>query len=122
MRKWAPLLWLSIAIAAGFVLVERLHEIDFREVIADLRAQPRSSVLAALAACVGVYSLVGIYEGIAVRLASGRRMPLAALRTALIANPLGRAIGFAILSGGALRYRIYSAAGLPARQIAAIVV
>ena len=90
--------------------------------MADLRSQPRSAVLIALACCIGAYALVGIYEGIAVRLVTGRRMFVMPLRTALIANPIGRAIGFAIVSGGALRYRFYSAAGLFVPQVAAIIV
>src|SRR5690606_20354494 len=66
--------------------------------------------------------LVGVYEGIGLRLVSGRHLFLLPLRTALIANPIGRAIGLAIVSGGALRYRMYSAAGLSARQVAALIV
>jgi uncharacterized membrane protein YbhN (UPF0104 family) len=122
MRKWAPLLWLSIAGVAAWALVDRLREVQFREIIAQLQAQPSSAVLSALACSAGVYALVGIYEGIAVHMASGRRLFLLPLRTALIANPLGRAIGFAVLSAGALRYRLYSAAGLSLAQIATVIV
>jgi uncharacterized membrane protein YbhN (UPF0104 family) len=122
MRKWLPLLWLAIVVAAAWVLADRLRTIDFREVIAAVRAQPRHAALSALACCFGAYALVGIYEGIAVRIATGRRMFLMPLRTALIANPLGRAIGVSFVSSGALRYRMYTAAGLPLAQIAAIIV
>jgi len=122
MRKWLPLLWLAVVVAAAWVLADRLRAIDFREVVAAVRAQPRHAVLSALACCFGVYALVGSYEGIAVRIATGRRMFLMPLRTALIANPLGRAIGASFVSSGALRYRMYSAAGMSLAQIAAIVV
>jgi uncharacterized membrane protein YbhN (UPF0104 family) len=122
LRKWAPLLWLSIAGLAAWVLIDRLRAVQFHDVVAELRAQPVSAVLAALACCAVVYSLVGIYEGIGVRIASGRHMFVVPLRTALIANPIGRAIGVAIVSGGALRYRFYSAQGLSAAQVAAVIV
>jgi uncharacterized membrane protein YbhN (UPF0104 family) len=122
LRKWAPLLWLSIAGLAAWVLIDRLRAVQFHEVVAELRAQPVSAVLVALACCTVVYSLVGTYEGIGVRIASGRRMFLVPFRTALIANPIGRAIGVAIVSGGALRYRLYSAVGLSAAQVAAVIV
>jgi phosphatidylglycerol lysyltransferase len=42
--------------------------------------------------------------------------------TGLIAYPIGHAIGFGALSGGAVRYRIYSAAGVDALAIGRIVV
>lgn len=122
MKRWTPLLWLSIIAVAAWILTERLQAIDFGDVLRQLRAQPLSTVLAALACSIGIYTLVGVYEGLGVRLASERSMFAHAFRTALIANPLGRAIGAAIVSGGALRYRMYSASGLSARQTTAIVV
>ena len=121
MKRLLPVLWLLIISAAAWILADRLRTVDFTDVAAQLRALPRSVVLAALACSTGVYALVGLYEGFAVRIAAGRRMPLQAFRTALIANPIGRAIGIAMVSGGALRYRVYSALGLGARQIAAVI-
>jgi uncharacterized membrane protein YbhN (UPF0104 family) len=64
--------------------------------------------------------MVCLYEGIALRIATGLRRRRFAARTALIANPLGRAIGFAVISGGALRYRMYTTIGVTARQTTAI--
>jgi uncharacterized membrane protein YbhN (UPF0104 family) len=121
MKKWAPLLWLSIIAAAGWVLSDRLRAIDFDDIVRALRALPASTVLTSVACSVGCYCLVGVYEGFAVRIATGRRTFLQPFRTAVIANPIGRAIGAALLSGGALRYRMYAAVGLSARQIGAVI-
>ena len=68
-----------------------------------------------------MYTSVGLYEGIAVRLASDRNLRWQAFRTAVIANPLGRAIGVAMVSGGALRYRMYAPEGLSLKQIGAVI-
>lgn len=122
MKKWAPLLLVSMLGLATWVLTDRLRSIDFSDVTQQLLALPTATVLLGLSFSVGVYALVGIYEGIAVRMASGRKMPGAAFRTAVIANPIGRAIGLALVSGGALRYRMYAAIGLSAREVASIVV
>lgn len=122
MKKWAPLLGLSLVALAAWILAGRLRAIEFEEILEQLRSQPGSVVLAAIACSAGVYALVGVYEGLALRLVSGRRMFLLPLRTALIANPIGRALGIAIVSSGALRYRMYSAAGIPARQVAALII
>jgi uncharacterized membrane protein YbhN (UPF0104 family) len=121
MKKWALLLWLLFIAAAGWVLSDRLRAIHFDDIVRALRALPASTVAAGLACSVGCYSLVGVYEGFAVRIASGRRAFVQPFRTALIANPIGRAIGVALLSGGALRYRMYASAGLGARQIGAVI-
>jgi glycosyltransferase 2 family protein len=120
-KRFAPLVWLSIAGIAAWVLVQRLGKIDFDEVLRDLGAVPMPIVLAALLCSAGVYATVGLYEGIAVRLASGRSLRRQAFRTAVIANPIGRAIGVALVSGGALRYRMYAPEGLSIRQVGAII-
>jgi uncharacterized membrane protein YbhN (UPF0104 family) len=120
-KRFAPLVWLSIAVIAAWVLVQRLGEIDFDEVLRDLGAVPMPIVLAALLCSAGVYTTVGLYEGIAVRLASGRNLRRQAFRTAVIANPVGRAIGVAMVSGGALRYRMYAPEGLSIREVGAII-
>ena len=39
----------------------------------------------------------------------------------MIANPLGRAIGVAMVSGGALRYRMYAPEGLTITQVGAVI-
>jgi glycosyltransferase 2 family protein len=121
LKRFAPLVWLSIAAVAVWVLAQRLGEIDFDEVLRDLGAVPMPLVIAALLCSAGVYTTVGLYEGIAVRLASGRNLRRQAFRTAVIANPLGRAIGVAMVSGGALRYRMYAPEGLSIREVGAII-
>lgn len=121
LKRFAPLVWLSIAGLAAWVLVERIEQIDFDQVLQDLAAVPMPITLVALLCSAGVYTTVGLYEGIAVRLASGRNLRRQAFRTAVIANPLGRAIGVAMASGGALRYRMYMPEGLSIREVGAII-
>lgn len=122
MKKWAPLIWIPILSLAAWVLVDRLQNIDFHDVKRQLLAQPPRTVLLGVLFSAGVYALVGFYECIAVRMASGRKMCATAFRTAIISNPIARAIGLALVSGGALRYRMYAAAGLSAREVATVVV
>ncbi|HEX2493324.1 MAG TPA: YbhN family protein [Steroidobacter sp.] len=121
MKKWAPLLWLAMIGAAGWVLSQRLRAVDFADVATQLRALPGSAMLAGAACSAACYLLVGIYEGVAVRIATGRRAVLQPLAVALIANPIGRAVGAAMVSSGALRYRMYSTLGMSARQIGAVI-
>ena len=120
-NRFAPLVWLAIAAVAIWVVAQRIGEIDFDEVLRDLGAVPMPLIIGALLCSAGVYATVGLYEGIAVRLASGRNLRRQAFRTAVIANPLGRAIGVAMVSGGALRYRMYAPEGLSIREVGAII-
>lgn len=112
---------MSIVALAAWVLFQRIEEIDFAEVTQHLSDVPLQIMIVALLCSAGVYTTVGLYEGIAVRLASGRDLRWQALRTAVIANPLGRAIGVAMVSGGALRYRMYAPEGLSLVQIGAVI-
>lgn len=121
-RKLAPLLWLAFMGAAAWVLTHRLRATDFGEILRQLASLPVSALVIATACSAGTYALVGIYEGMAVRLATGRRMRAYAFRTAVTANPIARSIGFAIVSGGALRYRMYAAQGLSLPRIGAVIV
>jgi uncharacterized membrane protein YbhN (UPF0104 family) len=107
-KKWAPLLGLAILSAVAFVLWDRIRTIEFRDIVLQLRSLPPRSVLAAIACSAAAYLLVGLYEGIALE--------------RVIANPVGRTLGVALVSGGALRYRFYAAIGLSARQVAVLIV
>ena len=121
LRRLLPLLWVAIAAGAAWVLVERIEEIDFEDVAQHLSSVPLPTIVTALLCAAGVYITIGLYEGIAVRLASGRDLRWQAFRTAVISNPLGRAIGGAMVSGGALRYRMYAPEGLSLKQIGAVI-
>lgn len=122
LRRWAPAFGgLALAIIVA-LLFERLRTIEPAEILAQIRSLSTSNVLGALACSAGAYLLVGFYEGIALARVSGQRRRAYALRTTLIANPIGRIVGAALLSGGALRYRLYAVIGLDAKQVGALIV
>src|SRR4051794_23132519 len=102
LHKLYSLLWLGVALLAGWVLWQHLRTTDFAAIATQLRSLPPVAVLAAFGCCVLSYTLVGLYEGFAVRLASGRHLHRIAFVTALIANPIGHVVGAATFSGGAV--------------------
>jgi len=113
----------SIAIAglAFYVLYRTFQRISFADVLANVRATPMSSLLLAAACAVGAFSTLAAYEVAVVRYVKhciGRAKPVV---TALIAFPLGHAIGQTLLSGSALRYRMYAPAGFSAMEVGATV-
>lgn len=113
----------SVAIAglAAYVLYTTFQRISFADVLANVRAT-RVSTLALAAACAaGAFTVLAAYEVVVVRYVKhciGRAKPVL---TALIAFPLGHAVGQTLLSGSALRYRMYAPAGFSAMEVGATV-
>ncbi len=113
---------LVIIAVAGTVLWKVFDSIEFADVARDFNAIPTTSIVLAALLTVSACLAVAAYEVAMLRyLQSGLPDRLAAF-TALTAFPIGHAIGFGALSGGAVRYRFYSAAGLSAFSIGKVVV
>jgi uncharacterized membrane protein YbhN (UPF0104 family) len=113
----------SVVIAglAAYVLFRTFQRISVADVIDNMRAVPAGALLLAAACVAGVFLTLSLYEVVVVRYVKhciGRAKPMI---TALIAFPLGHALGQAMLSGGALRYRMYSPAGFSAMEVGATV-
>jgi uncharacterized membrane protein YbhN (UPF0104 family) len=113
----------SVAIAglAAYVLYRTFQRISIADVIDRMRAVPVERLLAAAACALGAFATLAAYEVAVVRYVKhciGRAKPVA---TALIAYPLGHALGQAVLSGSALRYRMYTPAGFSAMEVGATV-
>lgn len=122
LKKLAPLFGLAVFALVLLLLWKRIGDIEFRDILQQIRSLPLPAVMGAVACSAGAYLLVGLYEGIALHRVSGQLRMWYAIRTTVIANPVGRAVGVALVSGGALRYRFYSAIGLNARQVGSLIV
>jgi uncharacterized membrane protein YbhN (UPF0104 family) len=108
-----------LAALAVWVLLRTFQRISFADVIHQMLAMPRSTLFAAALCAAGAFATLAAYEVIVVRYVKhciGRAKPVI---TALIAFPLGHALGQTMLSGGALRYRMYTPAGFSASEVGA---
>ena len=111
----------AIAALAGWVLWRTFQRISFADVLARMRATPHDTLLVAAAFAAGAYAVLAAYEVVVVRYVKhciGRAKPVL---TALIAFPVGHAMGQQLLSGSALRYRMYAPAGFSAMEVGATV-
>ena len=119
-------LLLSLAIAFGvaafvFAFGEVVRNIDYFETIRTLRRLPGDRVALAVAATLASY--IGLVGREATALAYvGASVPRLALwLCAVAAAALGHVAGFGVLTGAAVRYRIYGAVGVKAFDIARVI-
>jgi glycosyltransferase 2 family protein len=114
---------ISIAVIgiACYVLYHMLRGIDTNEVIEAIKStEPRQIALAALFVGAGYFTLT-FYDLFAVRAIGHAHVPyrINAL-AAFTSYSIGHNVGASVFTGGAVRYRIYSAWGLNAIDVAKI--
>ncbi|GAA4855980.1 UPF0104 family protein [Pseudonocardia sp. C8] len=108
--------------AAGWLLVRELRGLRFGAVVGYLGTVSPGWLLVALVGTVAAYvALVG-YDALALRHV-GHPLPWRrVVRVGLIGFGISNTAGQVWLAGGAVRYRLYRAAGLAAGEIAGVVV
>lgn len=122
-RARATLVFGVLVFALALVALHHLlADFQYDEVMDHLRSLPWTAVFAALFLTILSYLTLAGYDLSALHYV-GTRLPF---RTVLYASFTGYAIsnnlGFSMLSGGSVRYRVYSAAGLPVADVARVIV
>jgi uncharacterized membrane protein YbhN (UPF0104 family) len=115
------MLSITIIVVAVVVLARMLHKIDVNEVFAALRATEARHIAAAAAFVAAGYFTLTFYDWFALRTIGRNEIPyrIAAL-AGFTSYSIGHNIGATVFTGGAVRYRIYSAYGLNAVEVAKI--
>jgi glycosyltransferase 2 family protein len=115
------LLSVAIITIAVIVLIHMLRDIDTHEVINALKATEGRHIAAAAIFVAGGYFTLTFYDWFALRTIGHKEIPyrIAAL-TGFTSYSIGHNIGATVFTGGAVRYRIYSAYGLDAIEVAKI--
>src|SRR5438105_7698265 len=112
---------LVIITVAAVVLYRILRGIEVREVLEAIRAtETRDIVLAGLFVAAGYFTLT-FYDLFALRTIGANNVPyrIAAL-AGFTSYSIGHNVGASVFTGGAVRYRIYSAWGIDAIEVAKI--
>jgi phosphatidylglycerol lysyltransferase len=118
---WTTLLGIALFGLALFWLHHLLGQYRWRDILAHVQAISDAKLLRAGLFTLAGYGCLTLYDALAVHFA-GARVPYP--RIALISfmgYAIGHNVGLNTLSGGAIRYRAYSALGLGAKQIATII-
>ena len=121
LHKLGVLISITVIAIACYVLYHMLAEIDVDEVVEAIKgAESRSIALASLFVAAGYFTLT-FYDLFAVRAIGHTDIPyrINAL-AAFTSYSIGHNVGASVFTGGAVRYRIYSAVGLNAIDVAKI--
>jgi len=112
---------LVIIVAAATVLYRMLRGIQFAEVMVALKATEMSDVLlAGLFVALGYFTLT-FYDLFALRAIGANHVPYpVAAMAGFTSYSIGHNVGASVFTGGAVRYRVYSAWGLTAIDVAKI--
>jgi phosphatidylglycerol lysyltransferase len=123
-RKWQHILPVLLGLGlfglGVFALYTLLKPVRAADVIAQARAQPWSVLTTAFGATfLGYVALIG-YDWSALRYL-GKKIPLPVIAVGgFLGYSFGNTVGIGVVSGGAVRYRIYSAFGLNAFEVASV--
>jgi phosphatidylglycerol lysyltransferase len=106
---------------ALWVLHRELRHVDYPELARTIRAVPLPRLLLAFFLMVANYAVLTAYDHLAF-VYIGRRLDAVRVTLAsFVAYALANNVGFALLSGGAVRYRFYSRWGLSAADLSRVV-
>ncbi|MGB8623487.1 MAG: bifunctional lysylphosphatidylglycerol flippase/synthetase MprF [Paracoccaceae bacterium] len=121
LRNFAPvILGLSLFALGLYALYHLLAPVRAADVFAQVRATHWGALGAALLATIAGYCALIGYDWSALRYLD-RKLPFRIVAVGgFLGYSFGNSIGVAAISGGAVRYRIYSAFGLNAYEVAAV--
>ena len=121
LRRAAPILLGVVLFALGlYALLHLLRPVNPAEFAAQIRATPITTLVLALAATTVGYGALICYDWFGLRFIGRRLNPGLVALGGFLGHAFGNTIGVSVVSGGAARYRIYSAAGLNAFEVAAV--
>lgn len=121
LRRILPLaLGLALFALGLWALFHLLRHVHAADILSELRATPPVAVIGAVAAtALGYAALIG-YDFWALRYIRHKLAPRVVALGGFLGYAFGNTVGISVISGGAVRYRIYSAVGLNAFEVAQV--
>jgi phosphatidylglycerol lysyltransferase len=120
-RPLAAVAALLVFAAVGYAIYRLTEEVTYADVVNGLRSTSPGSIALAILFTALSFTTLCLYDVNALA-HIGRRRPLAEVAlTAFSAYAVGNVAGFGALSGGAIRYRAYSRAGLSPDDIGRVI-
>ncbi len=120
-KRLAPLFSLAVFAGALLMLHHLLRHISSAEVTRRLAATPPRALLSGLMLTASSYLALAGFDGLGASYIGRRVAPARIVLISFISHAVSQNAGFATLTGGAIRYRMYSAIGLSPGDVAAVV-
>ncbi|MCG6911832.1 MAG: bifunctional lysylphosphatidylglycerol flippase/synthetase MprF [Deltaproteobacteria bacterium] len=121
LKRLVPFLGLSIFILAVIVIYRQLHDYRLHDILTRIEQIPHAQFGLALALTVLSYAILTFYDLLALRYIGH---PIEIAKTALtsfLGYAFSNNIGFSMIAGASVRYRLYSTWGLSALEITQVV-
>jgi glycosyltransferase 2 family protein len=123
LRRWlTPVFVTAVLAVAGYLIYRALTRYSWDEIATSVTTVPLDHVVRMGGFAAASYLCLTCFDAMGVRYV-GRSLPYwRVAMTSFAALSIGHNIGFAALSSGAIRYRLYSQWGLSAAEVAKLVV
>ena len=116
-----PAAAVGIFCLAIWILVKESQTISLKDIVAEFSSLSPVVLLGSGLLAAASYGILTLYDFIALRYVGGGLQYLKMAPVSFAAFAIGHNVGLSSLSGGAIRYRAYSLAGLSASRIALVV-
>ncbi len=111
----------AVLCLAGVSLYRMLRDVQPDRVWAAIAAMPASNIALSIAFVAGAYFTITFYDFFSLRTIGARQVPYRiAAMAAFTSFSIGHNLGATVFTGGAIRFRIYSAFGLTLVDVAKI--
>ncbi|HET7220349.1 MAG TPA: lysylphosphatidylglycerol synthase domain-containing protein, partial [Vicinamibacterales bacterium] len=120
-RALPSLVGLTLFLLALEVLRSELRAVTWHELMSALIAMPMSMLAAAAVLTAINYAVLTVYDLIAFAYIGKRLSRRRIVAASFVAYAIANNVGFAMLSGGSVRYRFYTRWGVTAEELARIV-
>lgn len=110
-----------LAIAVAYALKTQIHALDYSRIVAEIHRTPGRALASAAMMTIASYAALIGYDLSALRYVGARVPRSIAVLASFCAYAIGNTAGLGPLTGGAVRYRFYSAAGLRPGDIGRVI-
>lgn len=120
-RHLGPLIGLALFLLALLILNRALGENSYQDILRYIADFPPARISGAIALTALSYFILTLYDHLALRYLQKNIGKIRVSLASFISYCFSRNLGFALLTGGSIRYRFYSAWGLSAEEIARLI-
>lgn len=118
LQRSLPVVAIGLFALALLALRRELSAHHYAEIIGHLRSLRSRTIATAAGLTVAAYAVLTRYDSLALRYVRRRVPQLQVVLASFIAYSMSQTLGFALFTGGAIRYRFWSSWGLSAGEIA----